>query len=175
MTLSITVLYFVMYSAFRNYSDPFTFFTFCYVTAYVTDFYFKNTSSIYTQHPIMTKQKQVFRNVCKFIKMKYHIYMSIQTLYSILCWSTFGKRLQPRVFLGMTLQSWHTCIWGVFPFLLYRSSQALSGWMRSVAAQIFSGLSRDVRSGSSPGSGWATQGHSETCPEATPALSWLGA
>ena len=29
------------------------------------------------------------------------------------------------------------------------------------AAQLFSGLSRDVRSGSSLGSGWATQGHSE--------------
>ena len=28
---------------------------------------------------------------------------------------------------------------------------------------LFSGLSKDVRPGSSPGSGWATQGHSETC------------
>ena len=27
--------------------------------------------------------------------------------------------------------------------------------------------------GSIPSSGWATQGHSETCPEATPVLSWL--
>jgi hypothetical protein len=45
--------------------------------------------------------------------------------------------------------------------------------MGSVAAQLFSGLSRDVRSGSSPGSGWATQGHSETCPEATSALSFV--
>ena len=33
----------------------------------------------------------------------------------------------------------------------------------SVAAQLFSGLSRDVRSGSSPGSGWATQGHCIGC------------
>ena len=45
------------------------------------------------------------------------------------------------------------------PFVLCRSSQALSGWMGSVAAQLFSGLSSDIRSGSSPGSGWATQGH----------------
>jgi hypothetical protein len=45
--------------------------------------------------------------------------------------------------------------------------------MGSIVAQLFSGLSRDVPSGSSPGSGWATQGHSEICPEATPALSWL--
>ena len=45
--------------------------------------------------------------------------------------------------------------------------------MGRVAAQLFSGLSRDVQSGSSLGSGWATQGHSETCPEATPVLSWL--
>ena len=83
------------------------------------------------------------------------------------------QQLQPRVFLGMTLQAWHTCIWGVSNILLWRSSQALSGWMGSVAAQIFSGLSRDVHSGSSPGSGLATQGHSETCPEGTHAWSWL--
>jgi hypothetical protein len=59
------------------------------------------------------------------------------------------------------------------PILLWRSSQALSGWMGSVTAKLFSGLSRDVWSGSSPVSGWATHGHSKTCPEATPALSWL--
>ena len=46
-------------------------------------------------------------------------------------------------------QAWHTCIWGVSPILLCRSSQGLSGWMGSVAAQLFSGLSRDVRLGSS--------------------------
>ena len=57
------------------------------------------------------------------------------------------------------------------PILLCRTSQALSGWIGSFAAQLFSGLSRDVRSGSSPGSGGATQGHSETCPEVTPALA----
>jgi hypothetical protein len=45
--------------------------------------------------------------------------------------------------------------------------------MGSSAAQLSSGLSRAVWSGSSPGSSWATQGHSETCPEATPVLSWL--
>ena len=70
--------------------------------------------------------------------------------------------LQPQIFLGMTLQAWHTCICGVSPILLRRSSQPLSGWMRSIAAQLFSGLSRDVWSGSCPGSGRATQGHSKT-------------
>ena len=48
-------------------------------------------------------------------------------------------------------QAWQTYIWGVSPILLCRSSQALSGWMGSFAAQLFSGLSRDVSSGSSPG------------------------
>ena len=37
----------------------------------------------------------------------------------------------------MTLQAWHTCMWGGSPFLLCRSSQALSDWMGSVAAQQF--------------------------------------
>ena len=57
----------------------------------------------------------------------------------------------------MTLQAWHTCIWGVSPILLCRSSQPLSGWMWSVTAQLFSGLSSDVRSSWSPGSGWASR------------------
>ena len=39
-------------------------------------------------------------------------------------------------------------IWKVSPFLLCRSSQALSGWMGCVAAQLFSSLSGDVRLGS---------------------------
>ena len=54
----------------------------------------------------------------------------------------------------MTVQAWHTCIWGVSP-LLCRSFQALSGCMGSVSAQLFLGLSRDVRLCS----GWDTQGH----------------
>ena len=43
---------------------------------------------IYTQFPIMTNQKQDF--FCYFIKkekLKYHIDISIQTLYSVLSWS----------------------------------------------------------------------------------------
>uniref|UniRef100_A0A8C7GNJ4 Protein-L-isoaspartate(D-aspartate) O-methyltransferase n=1 Tax=Oncorhynchus kisutch TaxID=8019 RepID=A0A8C7GNJ4_ONCKI len=46
----------------------------------------------------------------------------------------------------MTLQAWATSIWGVSPILICRSSQALSGWMGCAAAQLFSGLSRDLRS-----------------------------
>ena len=42
---------------------------------------------------------------------------------------------------GLTIR--YTCIWGVSPIILCRASQALSGWMGSVTAQIFSGLSRD--------------------------------
>ena len=75
----------------------------------------------------------------------------------------------------MMLPACHPGIWGVSPILLCRSSQAISGYMDTIAAQLFSGLSRDVRSGLKTGSGWATQGHSETCPEVTPALSWLWA
>ena len=49
----------------------------------------------------------------------------------------------------------------------HSSLQILSNSVRldgSVTAQLFSGLSRDDRSGSSLGSGWARQGHYETCP-----------
>ena len=51
------------------------------------------------------------------------------------------QRLQPRVFLGMTLQAWLTCIWGVSPILLCRSSQVgLDGERRCAA--IFRSLQR---------------------------------
>ena len=101
-----------------------------------------------------------------------HLHKHSDLLHSTLL-KHFWQRLQPQVLLGMSLQAWHTFIWGVSPILLCRSSQALSGWMVSVAAPLFSGLSRDVQSGSSPGSGWAIRGYSETCPEATHVLSWL--
>jgi hypothetical protein len=53
----------------------------------------------------------------------------------------------------MKLQAWHTCIWGVSPILLCRTSQALSGWMGSIAAKLFSGVSKN--------------------PEVNPVLFWL--
>ena len=49
-------------------------------------------SSNDTQYPIITKQKQVYRSFCKCInntKLKYHIYISIQTLHSVL-WQRFS-------------------------------------------------------------------------------------
>ena len=55
--------------------------------------------------------------ICIKNKLKYHIYISFQTFYSVLSWSTFGTD-NIRVFLGMTLQAWHTCILGVSPILL---------------------------------------------------------
>jgi hypothetical protein len=56
-----------MYSDFGRYSDPLNFSTLCYVTVL-----FKNAlnsfppSTIHTQHPIMTKQKQFLgKNLAK--------------------------------------------------------------------------------------------------------------
>ena len=68
--------------------------------------------SIYTQYPIMTKQKQVFRNLCTFLKTiiteisHLHKYSdpSLKTFLKRLC-----QRLQPQVFLGTTPQAWQTC------------------------------------------------------------------
>lgn len=42
---------------------------------------------------------------------------------------------------------------------------------RHISEQLSPGLSTDVQSGVSLGFGWATQGQSKPCPEATPALS----
>ena len=109
----------------------------------------------------------MFENV---LKLNYYIYIVMQTLYSVLCKGS--APLAALSHLGYNATTLAHLYLGSSPIPLCRSSQALSGWMGSVTAQLFSGLSRDVRPGSSPGSGWDTQGHSETCPEATPALSW---
>ena len=45
----------------------------------------------------------------------------------------------------MTMQAWHTYIWGDSPILLCRSSQALPDWMGSIVAQLFPGFSRNVQ------------------------------
>jgi hypothetical protein len=106
----------------------------------------------------MTKQKRVD---IFFYFNKIHLKNITFTKEFRLCTKYFKalwQQLQPWV-LVMTLQAWYTCIWGVSPILLCRSSQALSGWMGSVAAQLFSGLSKDVLLGSNPGSDWATQVH----------------
>lgn len=65
----------------------------------------------------------------------------------------------------------HTYLWAVLRIPPCSTSQGPSGWMGSVSAQSFSYLSRDVQLDLSLGSGWATQGHSQSCPEATPLLS----
>ena len=123
--------------------------------------------------PHNDKAKAVFCKCINKIKTEIlHLHKYSDPLLSTLL-KHLWQWLQPRVFFGMMLQAWHTCISGVSPVLLCRSSQALSGWTWSVAAQLFSGLSRDAGSGSIPGSGGATQGHSGTCTEATPVLSWL--
>ena len=74
-----SVTYFDLQCLSGNYSD---FSTFCSVTALFLNGLNKNNSSeIYTGYPIMTKRKQVFRNICKCIKkQKCLIFISIQTI-----------------------------------------------------------------------------------------------
>ena len=89
-------------------------------------------------------------------KLKCLIYIRIQTFYSVLFWFTFGSDYRLKSSWVWRYKLGTPVFRGVSPIILWRSSQALSGWMGNVAAQLFSGLSRDVRSGSSPGSGCAT-------------------
>ncbi len=87
----------LLYSASGKYSKCFTFSTFCYVTAL-----FQNglnllfSSKFYKQYPNMTTLKKSVWNLCKFIKnkkqgKKNHMHISIHSLCSILCRSTFGN------------------------------------------------------------------------------------
>ena len=86
-----------------------------------------------SQYPIMTKQKccfflEMFANLLQIKTEIWHLHKYSDPLLSNLLEHPW-KRLQPWVFLGMTLQAWQTSIWGVSPILHCGSSQALSGWM----------------------------------------------
>ena len=122
---------------------------------------------IYTQYPIMTKQKQAFRNVCKRIikKLQNYIYTSLQTLYSVLCWSTLAA-LTTSSLLGHDATSLAHLYLGSFS---HSSLQILSSSVRLDGKHRCIAIFRSLQRYSSPDSGWATQ----SCPEATPALSWL--
>ena len=60
--------------------------------------------------------KQVFRIFCNVLQNKKteisHLHKYSDPLLSTLL-KRLWQRLQPPVFLAMTLPAWHTCIWGV--------------------------------------------------------------
>ena len=105
-------------------------FTFCYVSALFWNWFVPliNLPTI----PHNDKAENVFGNTEIL-----HLHKYSDPLLSILL-KRLWQRLQPEVFLGITLQTWHTCIWGVSSILLCISSQGLSAWMGS--SQLFSGL-----------------------------------
>ena len=113
---------------------------------------------------MLTNQKKVFRhfrqnwNIRPFTQYFVETPLTTITASSLLGYDT-------RSFSHLYLEN--------FSHSSLQNSQALSSWMGSVTAQLFSGISRDVHLGWSPNSVWAIQGHSETCPEATSELSWL--
>ena len=81
--------------------------------------------------------------------------------------------LQHQLFLGMTLQAWHTGIWRVYPILLCRSSQALQvGWGAllhsyfQVSPKMFDRV--QVRALAGP-----LKDIQKLVQKATPALPWL--
>jgi hypothetical protein len=59
---------------------------------------------------------------------------SFYFFYIYISWDPLLSTFSTLLFLGMILQAWHTCIWSL--------SQALSGRVGSVTAQLFSGLQR---------------------------------
>ena len=105
-----------------------------------------------------------------FSAKKSHVHKYSQPLLNTLFMHLL-QQLQPQVFLNMMAQAWHTYLWAVLPIPLYSTSQAPSGWMGSVGAQHFQ-ISPEMFN-RILGSRWATQGHSRSCPEATPLISWL--
>ena len=106
---AVTQLLCVYIQCIRKVFRPFDFFHILLCYSLGLHFF---PSSINTQYPIMTK------HFCKCIQYfwgNYHIYTSTLSLLST-C-----QRLLPWVFLGLMLQPWHTCIWGVSRILLCRS------------------------------------------------------
>ena len=88
----------------------------------------------------------MFANKC-YIFRPFNQYFVEAALAAITAWSLLGYDATSLSHLYLEC----------FSHFLCRSSQALSGWIGSNAVQLFSGLSRDVRSGSQLDSGWATR------------------
>jgi hypothetical protein len=86
------------------------------------------------QYSIMVEQKQVCIHFCTFLKnkkkRKYYIYKSIQTLYSVLCWSTFGSDYS--LVLGVTLSLAHLYFGSFSPFSADPLKLILVGWRVSL-------------------------------------------
>ena len=97
----------------------------------------KNFFFFFSLHTIPYKDKAIFANWN-------YIYISIKTLYSVLCWSTLAAFTASSLH-GYDAASLAHLYFKGFSILLFRYSQSLSGWMGSIAAQRFSDLSRDVR------------------------------
>ena len=117
----------------------------------------------YTKYPIMFI---IFSKCIKKKKLKYHFDISIQTLYSVLSWSTFSS--------DFSLESF--CVWGnklctpgFGNFLPPYSTDPLKlcqvGWGLSVDSH-FQRFSIGFKSG-------LCLGHSRTITAVPPALSWL--
>lgn len=73
--------------------------------------------------------------------------------------------LHLSVFLGKSLQALHTWIWGVYPILPGRSSQAPSDWMGNIWTAIVMSLLRRSTQFKVLALACTTQGQSETCLE----------
>lgn len=82
------------------------------------------------------------------------------------------QEIYPEVILSKMLQAWHTCYWAVSHIFVCRTCQTPSGWMGSVGPQPFSVFFRDIKSGSSLGSGWATKDIHRVVPK--PILCYPG-
>ncbi len=77
----------------------------------------------------------------------------------------FGNNYGLRSFLVLCYKLCTSALFFFFCFffiavLLFRLSQGMSGWLGTIGGQPFIGFSKDVWLAQSPGSGWATRGHS---------------
>ena len=103
-------------------------------------------TQLYT-YPTMSKWKNVFRNLCKFVEneiQNYPIYKSIHTHESILCRSTSGSNYS-YVFLGKSLKAFHTWVVQYLLIILFIILQDLSNWFLIIARQPFSDIATDFQ------------------------------
>ncbi len=121
----------------------------------------------------MTTWKKFVWNLCKFIKnkkrKKNHMYISIHSLCSILCWSIFGTNYSLKSFWVWCDKLWISAFGNNLPF--FSSPRHLSSSVRLDGGRhTFSGFSRNIWLGSIPGCGWTIQGHSQSSLQATLAV-----
>jgi hypothetical protein len=111
-------------------SESMSYYTFCHVTAWIPIGLNRIfPSPIYTQYPIITKWKDVFRHFSKCIHTPESIILHVRF--------TFGIDYSCESVWVSLFELWTPGLYHICPFIIFKRFQDLSNWLRIIARQPF--------------------------------------